>query len=45
MRVSAGSFRVVYCGQGLNTKAIVAIKIDKGTKENTSLEREVMIIK
>lgn len=41
-RVSAGSFGVVYCGQDINTRALVAIKIDKANKEDSSLEREVI---
>lgn len=41
-RVSAGSFGVVYCGQDINTRALVAIKIEKGNKEESSLEREVI---
>ncbi|CAD8087039.1 unnamed protein product [Paramecium sonneborni] len=44
-RVSAGSFGVVYCGQDINTRAIVAIKIDKGNNDDTSLEREAEILK
>ncbi|CAD8167742.1 unnamed protein product [Paramecium pentaurelia] len=44
-RVSAGSFGVVYCGQDINTRALVAIKIEKGNKEDSSLEREAEILK
>ncbi|CAD8098226.1 unnamed protein product [Paramecium sonneborni] len=44
-RVSAGSFGVVYCGQDINTRALVAIKIEKGNKEDSSLEREAEILR
>lgn len=43
-RVSAGSFGVVYCGQDINTRALVAIKIEKGDMGDSSLEREVIEI-
>ncbi|CAD8098732.1 unnamed protein product [Paramecium sonneborni] len=44
-RVSAGSFGVVYQGQDINTRNLVAIKIDKESKEDSSLLREAEILR
>ncbi|CAK85816.1 unnamed protein product (macronuclear) [Paramecium tetraurelia] len=44
-RISAGSFGVVYQGQDINTRNLVAIKMDKENKEDSSLLREAEILK
>ncbi|CAD8086553.1 unnamed protein product [Paramecium sonneborni] len=44
-RISSGSFGVVYLGQDINTRNFVAIKVDKESKEESSLLREAEILR
>ncbi|KAM3134807.1 hypothetical protein pb186bvf_013132 [Paramecium bursaria] len=44
-KVSQGSFGVVYAGQDINSRQYVAIKIEKGGHEESSLDREAQILK
>lgn len=42
-KISQGSFGVVYAGEEINSRVLVAIKVEKEFHEDSSLDREVFL--